>query len=226
MSHTHLQVPAHLLPSLPRSAWAAGREQCWHFPLYFRTLISISGSLISFLLGDGTGRLGKVYGLHYLGFFCRILSVSVHHQLGHPCGKAWLEKWAFLLLQIHSLNTRLTFFRLDSQGLFETFDFKREQGKARAGTPHKNRNLWLKSLLPGQQLCRVNISDSCFSGKLLCPSKGLGLLWGHFPSWQWSTGGARARVQWVASWKGNIPPRLPSVWCCVSGRGGSCFCLP
>lgn len=109
MSHTHLQVPAHLLPSLPRSAWAAGREQCWHFPLYFRTLISISGSLISFLLGDGTGRLGKVYGLHYLGFFCRILSVSVHHQLGHPCGKAWLEKWAFLLLQIHSLNTQLIF---------------------------------------------------------------------------------------------------------------------
>lgn len=46
------------------SAWAAGREQCWHSPLYFRALISISGSLISFLLGDDTGRLGKVMGLH------------------------------------------------------------------------------------------------------------------------------------------------------------------
>lgn len=96
------------------SAWAAGREQCWHFPLYFRALISISGSLISFLLGDDTGRLGKVMGLHYLGFSAGFCLCQSH--LGHPCGRAWLEKWAFLLLQTHSLGTPLTFFRLDSQG--------------------------------------------------------------------------------------------------------------
>lgn len=73
------------------SAWAAGREQCWHFPLYFRALISISGSLIPFLLGDDTGRLGKVMGLHYLGFFCRILSVCVSHIWAIPVGGPGLK---------------------------------------------------------------------------------------------------------------------------------------
>ena len=48
--------------------------------------------------------------------FCSILSISFHRQLDHSCGKASLEKWAFLVLQIRSLNAQLTSFRLGSQG--------------------------------------------------------------------------------------------------------------
>lgn len=62
----------------------------------------------------------------------------------------------------------------------EALTTKRSKAKPRLGTPHKNMNLCLKSLLSGQQLCWANISYSCFSGKPLCSSTGLGLLWGTF----------------------------------------------
>lgn len=129
-----------------------------------------------------------------------LLQDPVHQcqtHLGNPCGKAWLEKWAFLLLQIHPLNTQLTFSRLDSQGAF--FGFKKEQG-----TPHKNMSLWLKSLLPGQQLCGVNISYSCFSGKLLCPSNA----WVSFGS-----------ISPAGS--GTLEVLMPTFSGCPAGRGAS-----
>lgn len=94
-------------------------------------------------------------------------------------------------------------------GFPETFDFKKEQGKAQVGTPHKNMNLWLKSFLPGLQLCWVNISDSCFSGKLLCPCNGLGLFWGISPA---GSGALEVLVPVFSGWpagRGTSPPGYP-----------------
>lgn len=96
---------------------------------------------------------------------------------------------------------------------------KRSKAKPRLGTPHKNWNLWVKSLLPGQQLCWVLISYSCFSGELLCPSNGLGSPLGHMSR--------QVLLPMFSGWMGvSMPTWSPSVWCCVSGRGCSHFCLP
>lgn len=87
---------------------------------------------------------------------------------------------------------------------------KRSEAKLRLGTPHKNMNLWLKSLLSaslsGQYLIFLLFRETTL------PQHWIG---GHFTSWQWSTGGAHALVQWVASWKGNIPPGYPPCAVCI-----------
>lgn len=69
----------------------------------------------------------------------------------------------------------------------------------------------LKPVLPGQQLCWVNISYSWFLGKLPCPSMERDTFGECFTSRQQTVGGdgemwaACPCVHWVVSWKGNNP---------------------
>lgn len=97
------------------------------FNFYFR--------LINFLSSWRWHRqVGKSYGAVLPGALLQDPVCQCPSRLGHPCGKAWLEKWAFLLLQIHSLNTQLTFYRLDSQRLLTS---RRSKAKPRLGHPTK-----------------------------------------------------------------------------------------
>lgn len=64
------------------------------------------------------------------------LSVSIT-SWDIPVGKAWLEKWAFLLLQIHSLNTQLIFSGWIPRDFLGLLTSKGSKAKPRLGHPTK-----------------------------------------------------------------------------------------
>lgn len=107
-------------------------------------------------------------------------------QSPSPVGpQLWLEKWAFFTLQIHSLNTQLTPFRLHSQGS-RTLASKRSKGARQSpdlGTPQRREPLAQAcsprtAALLGQHLILL------FFRKTALPQRGAGLLWGvvHQPA--------------------------------------------
>lgn len=95
------------------------------------------------------------------------------------------------MLQIHSLNTQLTPFRLVPRGagIWHQKGVK-ETGGAQIRTPHKDMSPQVKPVLSGQQHCWVHVSYLGFPGKLLCRSMERGSFWERFTSRQQSVCGA------------------------------------
>lgn len=112
--------------------------------------------------------------------FCRILSICPHHQLDHSCGRAWLEKWAFLVLQIHSLNTQLTPSRLGFQKsrALASKRSKRARQSPNQDTPQKHESL-AQACSPRTATLSQHLILK-FSRKTALPQHGAGLLWGVF----------------------------------------------
>lgn len=140
-------------------------------------------------------------------------------HLGHPCEKAWFEKWALLLLQIHSLSTQPTFFRIPR----EIFWLQKgaRQSPARGHEP-----LVQGHEPPGSNTVRSVSHIPVFQGNCSGPA----MAWVSFGNISAAGSGALEVLMPVFSgWpggKGTLPPRLPSMCCCVSGEGGSRFWLP
>lgn len=149
--------------------------------------------------------------------FCKILSVSLPHQLEHSRGNAWLEKWALLVLRICSLNTELTPFRLGSQGSGalvlkrstgarqspEQDTPQRPERSARASSP-RTAALW------GQHLILLFFRKTA--------QHGAGLLWGvsHEQALDhWRDLGCS---RWWSAGRGANPQATPSMVVCGGQR--------